>query len=108
MIKRHESVRDRNDHPLPIVRLDMAAGKHFAATSAAAGNIEDTWGSGAHMISASAPVYLSIGVGASAGAQDGSIYLAAGMHYHTIIRLGETISALAVDADAAVFVVPVA
>jgi hypothetical protein len=105
MLKGLKSALTRDRQQLPIVELDWLSGVRLAVTS-----VEATYGPqlgpGAYMISASAPVWLS--VGREAGDAAGSIYLPAGMPYHTLMSYGGYVSARAVDGTASVSVIPIA
>lgn len=108
-MKRNLAARDKNDNALPIVSLDHDAG--VMITSAASAQVEsdviDVEDDVAVMISADASVYLEISTAPAAAFGAGSIFLPAGMHYHTIVPRGCVVSAIGKDAtsDANVFIV---
>lgn len=105
MLKGLRAAYTRDRQQLPIVELDWAKGVRLEVTSDDAIYSQQLI-AGAYMLSCSAPVWLT--VDGEAGDRAGSIFVPAGLPFHTLLSRGGYVSALAVDDTASLFIVPVA
>ena len=93
------------DDALPVGRLDASGGVRVAALPGSS-SASPALSGRVYVISATVPVYISIGPGAEAGDQAGSLLLGPGALVPFLLSAGDRIAARAVDQAGAVLAVP--
>ena len=101
-MKSSQAALDQNRDALPIVRPSFSRAKKLTLSDTAAVNTE-ALEAGAYVVTLDVDAFLSIGAGAVASDEDGSILLSAGVPYHTLAFEGERLSLLGKEPGAAYF-----
>lgn len=103
-MRRYSTAETKNSDPIPVLEYDFRLGQHAKVSKSAPSEFAALDERAVYLITASAPVFLT--VDRAPGATAGSIYVAAGLPLHLVIDAGAVIRVIAVDGDADVFVVP--